>query len=138
MAQFRLVCIFYLEKDCRKTDFLDPIKNALQKKRVNKFRLGNHNLWIETGRHNKTPEHLRICSLCHSNEIEDELHFLFYFHHYNDIRKKYFAEINVRYQNLNDLDNTSKILFLFNSVDPFVCRTIAAYIYDSIKYDNKC
>ena len=81
---------------------------------------------------------LRICSLGHSNEIEDELHFLFSCHHYNDIRKKYLAEINDRYQNLNDLDNTSKILFLFNSVDPFVCRTIAAYIYDSIKYDNKC
>ena len=83
-----------------------------------------------TGRHNKTPENLRICSLCHLNEIEDELHFLFSCHHYNDIRKKFFTEINIRYQNFNDLDNNSKILFLFNSVDPFVCRTIAAYIYD--------
>ena len=120
------------KKDCHKTDFLDPIKNTLHKRQVNKFRLGNHNLRIETGRHNKTPENLRICPLCHLNEIEDELQFLFSCHHYNDIRKKFFTEINIRYQNFNDLDNNSKILFLFNSVDPFVCRTIAAYIYDSM------
>ena len=48
------------------------------------------------------------------------------------MRNFFLAEINVRYQNFNDLDNISKILFLFNSVDPFVCRTIAAYIYDSM------
>ena len=41
-----------------------------------------------------------------------------------------FPKINDRYQNFNDPGNTSKISFLFNSVDPFVCKTIAAYIYD--------
>ena len=51
---------------------------------------------------------------------------------HNDIRKTFFNKINVRYQYFNDLDNNSKILFLFNNVDPFVCRTIAAYIYDSM------
>ena len=51
---------------------------------------------------------------------------------HNDIRKTFFNKINVRYQYFNDLDNNSKILFLFNNVDPFVCRTIAAYICDSM------
>ena len=89
-------------------------------------------IYEETGRHHKTPENLRICPLCHSDEIEDKLHFLFSCHHYNDIRKKCFDEINDKYQNFNDLYNISKILFLFNSVDPFICRTIAACIYDSM------
>ena len=66
------------KKDCHKTDFLDPIKNTLHKRQVNKFLLGNHNLRIETGRHNKTTENLRICSLCYLNEIEDELHFFIF------------------------------------------------------------
>ena len=39
--------------------------SRFHKEHVNKFRLGNHNLRIETGRHNKTPENLRICSLRH-------------------------------------------------------------------------
>ena len=43
--------------------------------------------------------------LCHLNEIEDELHSLNSCHHYNDIRKKIFNGINIRYQNFNDLDN---------------------------------
>ena len=30
--------------DCHKMDFLDPIKNTLHKKHINKFCLGNHNL----------------------------------------------------------------------------------------------
>ena len=87
---------------------------------------------IETGRHNKTPENLRTCYLCNSNQIEDESHFLFSCKHYHDTRKKYFDEINDKYRNFTDLDNISKIMFLFNNVDPFVCRTIAAYIYDSM------
>ena len=49
-----------------------------------------------------------------------------------DIRKKYFAEINDRYHNFNDLDDISKLSFLFNSVDRFICRTTAAYINDSM------
>ena len=120
------------KQDCHKTDSLDSIKNVRHKKQINTFRLGNHNLRIETGRHNKTPENLRTCYLCNSNQIEDESHFLFSCEHYHDTRKKYFDEINDKYRNFNDLDNISKIMFLFNNVDPFVCRTIAAYIYDSM------
>ena len=56
------------KEDTLKTEFLDTIKNPLDKKCINKFRLGNHKLRVETGRHTvpKTPENLRICSFCHS------------------------------------------------------------------------
>ena len=36
------------------------------------------------------------------------------------LRKKFFNEINDKYPNFNDLDNISKILFLFNNADPSV------------------
>ena len=55
----------------------------------------------------------------HLNEIENETHFLFNCHHYSDTRKKFFNEINDIYPNVNN-------------ADPFVCRTVAAYIYDSM------
>ena len=46
--------------DSHKADFLNIINNSSHKKTINKFRLGNHRLQIETGRHTipKTPENL--------------------------------------------------------------------------------
>ena len=88
---------------------------------------------VETGRHTvpKTPENLRICSFCHSDEVENEYHFLFSCTFYEEIRKKIFLEIHEKYSHFNSLDNTSKILFLFNSVDPFICRSTAAFAASS-------
>jgi len=120
------------KKDTLKTEFLDTIKNPLHKKCINKFRLGNHKLHIETGRHTvpKIPENLRICSFCHLDEVENESHLLFSCNFYQKIRKKIFQEINEKYNHFNSLDNTSKILFLFNNVDPFVCRSTAAFVFE--------
>ena len=52
---------------------------------INKFRLGNHRLRIETGRYTvpKTLEHVRICSLCQANELESECHVIFFFFLYS-------------------------------------------------------
>ena len=40
-----------------------------------KFRLSNHNLMIEKGRHRNVDESLRFCPFC-PNTVEDEIHFL--------------------------------------------------------------
>ena len=66
-------------KDTRKTGCLGVINNPHHRIAINKFRLGNHKLRIETGRHTilKIPLNLRICSFCHSNEVENEIHFIF-------------------------------------------------------------
>ena len=47
------------KNDTKKADFIDMIKNPRHRITINKFRLGNHHLRIETGRHSvpKTPEH---------------------------------------------------------------------------------
>ena len=61
----------------------------------NKFRLGNHRLHIETGRYTvpKTPEHLRICSLCQANEDENECHVMFSCTLYDTLCSKFLDEI---------------------------------------------
>ena len=50
--------------------------NKREKKQISKFRVGDHNLRIETGRHckPKTPIEKRTCCKCGS--VEDEIHFL--------------------------------------------------------------
>ena len=47
----------------KKAEFLDYIKNPIHKKIINKFRLGNYKLRIETGRHTWYPKHLNIYDL---------------------------------------------------------------------------
>ena len=65
------------------------IRNPEHRRVASKFRIGNHNLKIETGRFTvpKTPEDLRICDHCNLNSVENELHILFHCNLYNDLRK---------------------------------------------------
>ena len=64
-----------------------------------------HKLRIETGRHTvtKTPENLRICSFCHSDEVENEYYLLFSCAFYEEIRKNTFLEIHEKYSHFNSL-----------------------------------
>ena len=103
------------KSDTKKADFLDMIKNPRHRIARNKFRLGNHLLRIETGRRTapKTPEDVRLCHVCQTNEIENELHFLFSCTHYDNLRKKLLNELTEKYIFFKDLDFNSKILPLF-------------------------
>ena len=49
---------------------------------------------------------------------------------YYTLRNKFFHEIINKYNFLNDLDVKSKILFLFNSIDPFICKSVASFIFE--------
>ena len=119
-----------------KADFLNTINNPSHKKTINKFRLGNHRLRVETGRHTipKTPENLRICLFCHLDEVENELHFILNCHLYDNLRSKFFEDIIRKYPHFNDFDDNSKIFFLFNNVDPTICRLTAADIHSCMNY----
>ena len=60
--------------------FINHIRNPEHSREASKFRIGNHNLKIETARFTipKTPEDLRICDHCNQNSVENELH-IYYF-----------------------------------------------------------
>lgn len=97
---------------------------------INKFRLGNNKLHIETGRYTtpKTPVNQSICSFCHSNEIEDEKHVLFCSPLYDSFRLELNNKIARKYPCFENFDHNSKVLFLFNNADPSICRLISAFI----------
>ena len=63
------------------------MKNPNQRSTITKFRLSNHCLMIEVGRHKKIPKHLRFCPFC-PNTPETELHFLLYCPTYDTMRNK--------------------------------------------------
>ena len=53
---------------------------------------------------------------------------------YDNLRLKFFSEISDRHTLFKDLDVTSKLLFLFNSIDPSICRSIAAFVFECMRY----
>ena len=110
MLETREFCFFSRERY-----FIKAIENffsvfANHKKTLNKDRLGNRPLQIETGRHTvpKTPENLRICPFCHLNEVEHELHFLFNCNLYDSLRSNFCRNISNRYPPFNNFDNNKK------------------------------
>ena len=73
-------------------DYLISMHNIAERIAFSKFRLSNHRLLIEIGRHKKIEKQRRICPFC-PLEIEDEIHFLTTCPTYNTIRENLFAEL---------------------------------------------
>ena len=74
--KLRTYALFKTQVGCEK--YLHEIKNTKIRQSLTKFRLSNHCLNIEKGRHTvpKTPKEHRFCPFC-PNKVEDEVHFLF-------------------------------------------------------------
>ena len=64
-----------LKSNIGKECYLEKIKNTKIRTMFTKFRLSNHNLMIEKGRHQGIDKNSRFCPFC-PNIIEDEIHFL--------------------------------------------------------------
>jgi hypothetical protein len=129
--------VFYssFKTDQRKSIQLDLIKNTRHRQSLAKLRSGNHNLRIETGRHclPKIPENLRICQNCEPKDIENETHFLLECTLNKLKREKLYNDIILKYPCYSNLNKKNKILFLFNNIDPFICKKLAHFIYEAFQ-----
>ncbi len=129
--------VFYssFKTDQSKSIQLDLIKNTRHRQSLAKLRSGNHNLRIETGRHclPKIPENLRICQYCESRDIENETHFLLECTFNKSKREKLHNDITLKYPCYINLNKKNKILFLFNNIDPFICKKLAHFIYETFQ-----
>ena len=67
--------------------YLTKIPNTKHRIDMTRLRLCSHSLNIETGRHNATKREDRICALCSTGTVEDEIHALTQCSVYDDIRK---------------------------------------------------
>ena len=114
---------------------LELIKYVFHRQSVAKLRSGNHDLRTETGRHcvPKIPQNRRICQNCPSSEVENEIHFLFYCNSYKCIRKTFINDIILKYPDFNTLIEGDKILFLFDNIDPFICKKLGYFIFEAFQ-----
>ena len=111
-----------------KSEYLELTKNTNHRKALAKLRSSNHNLRINS-------ENLRICQYCSSHEIENEIHFLLYCNHYQNIRKQLTNDIKVKYAGFESLNlgEQDKI----NNVDTYVCKKLGYFVYEALQIRNE-
>ena len=99
---------------------IDLIKTLQRRQSVAKWRSGNHDLRIETGRHcfPKIPESVRICQHCSSNNIENELHIIFDCRslHSHAREKLSASDITFEYPIFTNLNTTYELKHCFSSL----------------------
>ena len=72
--------------------YLTTVQNVSERISISKFRLSNHSLMIEKGRHQNIERERRFCSFCPS-QVEDEFHFLMKCPIYTHLRNGLFNKI---------------------------------------------
>ena len=80
------------------------------RKLIAKFRCSDHQLRIETGRHQKLEIAQRTCDMCESGKVENEIHFLIECEAYRDLRQTFLGP------NLNKILTAAQIEYAFINV----------------------
>ena len=103
--------------------YLLDIKNPESRKQVTKFRLSNHNLMIETGRHRKIPKEIRFCPFC-QNSVETEIHFLFHCPIYSIMRVDLYNTITRENNRFSLFSTEEKLGYIMTHIDNQVVKFI--------------
>jgi hypothetical protein len=88
-----------------------------------KFRISDHKLMIEEGRHKRIPRENRWCKYC-TTEIEDEQHMLIDCKLYGK-RSQWFNKIGEKYPNFTTLTSHQKFVFLMSQGDDELTKELA-------------
>ena len=98
--------------------YLTIVNNTKNRKMLTKFRLSNHTLMIEKGRHQNIDKNLRFCPFC-PNHIEDEMHFLLECECYASHRKELFSTINEKTKgnNIRLKNKKERFIHLLSNID---------------------
>ena len=105
--------------------------NLKHKIAISRFRLSNHTLMIEKGRHLKIEKNERKCYFCKA-EVENEKHFLINCPLYSPLRlllEKVCIEHCIRY---NDLNDEQKFIFIMSNENENVIKALGKFISDSL------
>ena len=128
-SQNKLETYVSLNRQYTVANYLTTVSDKKLRKTLTKYRLSEHNLAVEVGRHRQTwlPREERLCSFCNQGTVETELHFLIYCNHNQSLRDYYFDKITQifpEFQHLNDLDRLSVLL----GEREDCCRLAAKYV----------
>ena len=115
-----------LKNEIGREIYLKQISNPIIRKSYTKFRLSNHHLMIETGRHKCIKKKLRFCPIC-PKEIENELHFLLECQAFKTIRDELITKVVREVRDFSQLAKPDKFVTLVNN--PTILSLTANYIH---------
>ena len=116
--------------DIGREGYLELIKKTKRRQLVTKFRLSNHKLLIEVGRHMNLPKEERICEICNKG-VEDEIHFLVKCDLYETLRKPLFdicTELKSQFGYYSDQEK-----FVFIMTTPLLMDNVSKFIDSAMK-----
>ena len=105
-------------------EYITDTKSVTTRKNVTKFRLSNHKLLIEVGRHQGLEANERFCPFC-THSVEDEMHFIFECSIYKDQRNRFLVPITSQIHNFSFLPRDQKFELVMCSMDENVCNFIS-------------
>ena len=103
--KLRTYALFKKEKGFE--PYLTEIKNTSVRKLVTKFRLSNHRLMIEVGRHQGLSIEDRLCPMCTAS-VENEAHFLLSYPIYHYQRELLLTPITSKHTIFSNWPETTK------------------------------
>ena len=111
--------------------YICNIKNEKERIAITKFRLSNHRLMIEIGRHTGINKEFRFCKFC-PNLIEDEIHFLTTCKTFEKQRNELMDKIRRKKElNFACMDKNSVFVFLMGNGD--IAPLVAKYIRTTLE-----
>ena len=107
--------------------YFSIVKNFNHRSALTRFRISAHRLAIETGRYKGIPRHDRLCTRCSEN-VEDELHFLFSCEGLKCQRDILISLIKEKCKNFVSLSSEAKLIWLLNNEDRDILNALCTYI----------
>ena len=114
-------------------NYLTLLKNTNIRRQFTKYRLSNHNLMIEVGRHQKLAKTHRFCPFC-PGIVEDEKHFLISCHQYWGHRTLLFNICKNIRQTFSYYSEEEKLLFIMTCDD--VITDVAKFVAHAMEIRN--
>ena len=113
--------------------YLNKIENIQERISLAKFRLSNHELMIEKGRHLKIERHCRLCPFC-PEKVEDEMHFLLDCKCFSKLRMELFEKTYQKIPSFPYHINAQKFVILMT--DSNIIPVTAKYIFKMMELRN--
>ena len=114
--------------------YLHEINNHKHKVALSRFRLSNHNLLIEKGRHMRPrlERNERKCFIC-KEKIENEMHFLTECPLYKNERAILYQACRENSKNFTSLTKEQKFIFIMTNECANVMRSLGKFVFESFK-----
>ena len=103
-----------LNRDFEMCPYLNSLVNRNLRNALTKLRLSSHQLAIESGRHRGIERQNRKCTLCTTNDIEDEYHMVLICPQYQNLRRQFIGNYYIRNPSMHKfiqlLDSSGNVL----------------------------